>query len=405
MLKKISVADVIVGMYIHELCGSWMEHPFWKSGFEVSNAADLRSLQNSAVSEVWIDTRKGLDVPEAVASEAFEQVVESAEATLHKAVDAELNSPVSMSEELRAALAICQRSTQAVKKMFSEVRMGQAIEMHGVNHIVNEVRQSIVRHPTALLSLVRLKQADEYTYMHSVAVCALMIALARELNLDEEQVQKAGVAGLLHDIGKVQVAEEVLNKPGRLTDDEFAQIRLHPEFGARLLLESDPDVCPEIYDVCLHHHEKMDGNGYPHKLTGTQISLLARMATVCDVYDAITSNRPYKKGWGPAEALQRMAHWKGHFDQYIFQSFVRIMGIYPVGSLVRLSSGRLAVVIEKNEQDLLRPKVKVFFSSKSQMPIEQKVIDLAHTSCNESIAAREPADEWNFRDLDELWLD
>lgn len=164
-------------------------------------------------------------------------------------------------------------------------------------------------------------------------------------------------------------------------------------------------MCPEIYDVCLHHHEKTDGSGYPHQPTGTQISLLTRMATVCDVYDAITSNRPYKKSWGPAEALQRMAHWKGHFDQYVFQSFVRIMDIYPVGSLVRLTSGRLAVVIEKNEQNLLKLKVRVFFSSKSQLPIERKIIDLAHTNCNESIAARESVDGWSVHNLDELWLD
>lgn len=405
MLKKISVADVTVGMYIHKLCGSWMDHPFWTSGFVLQSQADVHSLQSSAVTEVWIDTLQGLDVPTSVLSQTQQQAVEQADNTLQHTVATELQRPESMADEIKRALAIYQRSKRAVIKMFSDARMGKAIEMRGVHKIVNEMTQSILRHPTALLSLVRLKQVDEYTYMHSVAVCALMIALARQLEMDEQQVQQAGISGLLHDIGKMLIDEKILNKPERLTDEEFAQVRLHPVLGAQLLLDSDPNVCSIVYDVCLHHHERYDGSGYPEQLKGQQISLFARMTAICDVYDAITSNRPYKKGWGPADALQRMAHWQGHFDQYIFQSFVRIMGVYPVGSLVRLASGRLAVVIEKNEQALLKPKVKVFFSTKSRLPIEQQVIDLAQVNCQESIACRESVDEWKFRNLDELWFD
>jgi HD-GYP domain-containing protein (c-di-GMP phosphodiesterase class II) len=166
---------------------------------------------------------------------------------------------------------------------------------------------------------------------------------------------------------------------------------------------NQPAASALVYDVCLHHHEKYDGSGYPKKLKGEQISLFARMGAVCDVYDAITSDRPYKKGWGPADSLQRMAQWQGHFDPKVFQAFVRTVGIYPVGSLVRLSSGRLGVVIEQNDQSLLQPKVKVFFSSKSKLPIEQSVIDLANAHCQETIVAREQIEDWGFRNLDELW--
>lgn len=309
-----------------------------------------------------------------------------------------------MTDEMQRAFDICERSKQSVLTMFSEVRMGQAIELHGANEVVADITQSVLRHPSALLSLVRLKNADEYTYMHSVAVCALMIALARKLELSAEQVQKAGVAGLLHDVGKMMIDDTVLNKPGRLTDEEFAKVRLHPVYGAKLLLESDSVISPEVYDVCLHHHEKYDGSGYPKKLKGQDISLFSRMAAVCDVYDAITSGRPYKAGWGPAESLQRMAQWQGHFDPQVFQAFVRTMGIYPVGSLLRLRSGRLAVVTEKNEVNLLKPKVKVFFSTKSNMPIEQRVIDLAQAGCSESIIGRESVEDWGFPNLDDLWL-
>lgn len=402
MLKKISVADITVGMYLHELCGSWMDHPFWKAGFELQNQADLQSLKSSAVTEVWIDTAKGLDLPADVESEAIEQTTERAEALLQGAILPRA-AHVTMLDEVKRALSICERSRTAVISMFTDVRMGNAIDLDRANGLVDEMAQSIVRHPSALLSLVRLKNADEYTYMHSVAVCALMIALARQLSLPEEQVSEAGLAGLLHDVGKMSIADAILNKPDRLTDEEFAKMRFHPIYGAKILLANQPAASALVYDVCLHHHEKYDGSGYPKKLKGEQISLFARMAAVCDVYDAITSDRPYKKGWGPADSLQRMAQWQGHFDPKVFQAFVRTVGIYPVGSLLRLSSGRLAVVVEQNEQALLKPKVKVFFSSKSKVPIEQTTIDLAHPQCQESISSREQVEDWGFRNLDELW--
>lgn len=405
MLKKISVADIALGMYIHELCGSWMDHPFWKAGFLLNEAAALQSLKNSAVTELWIDTLKGIDLPADVASEDFEQAQARAEAVLQSAVELQPFKAVAMSDEIQRALDICERSKHAVISMFTEVRMGNAIDINAADELVSEMTESILRHPSALLSLVRLKNADEYTYMHSVAVCALMIALARQLQLDDDLVQKAGLAGLMHDVGKMMIDDAILNKPGRLTDEEFATVCLHPVHGAKVLLASDTVVCAQVYDVCLHHHEKYDGSGYPKQLKGEKISLFARMAAVCDVYDAITSDRPYKKGWGPAESLQRMAQWQGHFDQKVFQAFVRTMGIYPVGSLVKLTSGRLGVVAEKNEQALLKPKVKVFFSSKSRMHIEQQVVDLARAGCTESIIAREPAENWGFRNLDDLWLD
>ena len=402
MLKKVSVADLTLGMYLHELCGSWMDHPFWKSGFLLQNQADLHSLRGSAITEVWIDTQKGLDLPDDVSSEEIEQATQRADTLLQGAMLISV-APVAMQDEVKRALGICERSRKAVISMFTDVRMGNAIDIDRANGLVDEMAQSILRHPSALLSLVRLKNADEYTYMHSVAVCALMIALARQLSLPEEHVSEAGLAGLLHDVGKMSIADSILNKPGSLTDEEFAQVRRHPVYGAKILLVNQPAASALVYDVCLHHHEKYDGSGYPKKLKGEQISLFARMGAVCDVYDAITSDRPYKKGWGPADSLQRMAQWQGHFDPKVFQAFVRTVGIYPVGSLVRLSSGRLGVVIEQNDQSLLQPKVKVFFSSKSKLPIEQSVIDLANAHCQETIVAREQIEDWGFRNLDELW--
>lgn len=211
------------------------------------------------------------------------------------------------------------------------------------------------------------------------------------------------MAGLLHDVGKMAIDDAILNKPSSLSDDEFDQIKRHPEFGVRYLQKGTEPISRAVLEACYSHHEKIDGSGYPRGLRQEQISLLSRMAAVCDVYDALTSDRPYKQGWGPAVTVQRMAQWKGHFDPRVFQAFVRSVGIYPVGSLVRLSSGRLAVVIEQNDQSLLAPKVKVFYSTKSGMHIEQAVVNLAAAHCNDAIAARESAEDWDFKDLDSLW--
>lgn len=403
MLKCIAVSDVRVGMFIHEFCGAWMDHPFWKSKFLLKSEKDLQRIQASSIGELWIDVSKGLDVEVGTASVSPEDVAAEAEASLLAAVQSPpVSLAVSMDDEVQRAAKLCERSKAAVVSMFADARMGQALQFEQAGELVEEISDSIMRHPNALISLARLKNADEYTYMHSVAVCALMIALARQLDLNEAQVREAGLAGLLHDIGKMAIPNEVLNKPGKLTDNEFASVRNHPEAGSRMLLESK-QVSALVLDVCLHHHEKMDGTGYPHRLEGEQISLYARMGAVCDVYDAITSDRPYKRGWDPAESIRKMAEWKGHFDPVIFQAFVKTVGIYPVGSLVRLESGRIGVVMEQQAKSLLAPRVKVFFSAKSKTPIPQEVLDLSKLAGRDKIVARESAEEWGFRNVEELW--
>jgi len=396
MLKKIPVHQLTLGMHLQAFCGAWLDHPFWRTKFVLSDPNDLTLILESPISEVWIDISKGLDVAlgetaDTVPVVTADEVPEPAPAVQEK---------TSFNDEVKRAAKICAKGKEAVVSMFQEARMGKAIEADAAAPLVEEISNSVLRNPGALISLARLKTADDYTFMHSVAVCALMIALARQLGLDEQQVREAGMAGLLHDLGKAMIPLEILNKPGKLTDEEFALVKTHPAEGHKLLLEGN-GISEMTRDVCLHHHEKIDGSGYPKGLNGETMSLFAKMGAVCDVYDAVTSNRPYKAGWDPAESIKRMAEWKGHFDPAVFQAFVKSLGIYPIGSLVRLESGKLGVVTEQGEQSLLKPKVKVFFSTKSQAYIKPEIIDLARSP--EKISGREDAAKWGIKDVDRYW--
>lgn len=407
MLKRVTLADVRLGMFIDKLDGSWLQHSFWRTRFHLSDAEDLGRLRDSGVGAVWIDTTKGIDVggelrapapPHApvAASPAVENVVPAAPAP------AEATCPID--GELARAAGIVRKARSAVISMFNEARMGKAVDAESAKELVQQISDSVARNQHALIGIARLKEKDEYTYMHSVAVCALMTALGRQLGLDEDAVRDAGLAGLLHDIGKARVPPAILNKPGKLTDAEFDVIKAHPESGHAILKESG--TAQEIaLDVCLHHHERVDGTGYPHRLAGDAISLYARMGAVCDVYDAITSDRPYKAGWDPGESIQRMAGWsKSHFDERVYQMFVKSVGIYPVGSLVRMESERLGVVTEQNARSLLTPRVKVFFSLRSQLHVPPQVIDLADRNCVDRIVGREDPQRWKFAHLSELAL-
>jgi HD-GYP domain-containing protein (c-di-GMP phosphodiesterase class II) len=399
MLKKIAVADLRLGMHVHRFAGAWIDHPFWRARFVIERAADLRAAQASAVRECWIDTALGVDVAPPPESPAADLPPESA-GVFAVGSDPEPDPPTTMEDELRRAAALCRRSRAAVEAMFAEARLGKALDARHCRSLVQDISDSVFRNRGALVSLARLKTTDNYSYMHSVAVCALMVCLGRTLGLDASACREAGLAGLLHDMGKALMPIEILNHPGKLTDEEFAIMRTHPERGWAMLREGN-SVGEPVLDVCLHHHEKYDGSGYPHRLAGERISLLARMGAVCDVYDAVTSNRPYKAGWDPGVSVSRMAQWAGHFDPAVFAAFVKSVGIYPTGSLVRLESGHLAVVVEQNPQATTLPQVKVFFSTKTHLPLSVQLIDLTRSS--ERIAGREPREAWNFPHIEALW--
>jgi putative nucleotidyltransferase with HDIG domain len=400
MHKTIRIDQLRLGMHLHSLGGPWLEHPFWMTRFELRDPADLDRLRASGVKECVIDISRGLDVePDGpVTPPTVGRAPQS-----HPVLPRPAQPRIRLEEETAVATRLCAQARHSVALLFEGARLGRALDVEGCVPLVDEIASSMQRNAGAMLGLVRLKTHDDYTFMHSVAVCTLMVVLARRMGLTEAQVREAGLAGLVHDIGKAKIPLEVLNKPGKLTPAEYILIKEHPRLGHDMLLETGSPSAVAL-DVCLHHHERPDGQGYPEGLNGETFSPLARMGAVCDVYDAISSNRPYKVGWLPSDSIAKMAEWTraGKFDAAVFRAFIDCVGIYPVGSLVRLGSERLAVVVEHNPSAPVTPRVKVFYSVRSQLTLPIETLDLSQPGCRDRIVGRESNAKWRFPFLDSL---
>jgi len=397
MLKRIAPDQLRLGMYIQEIPGPWMSHPFWRGSFKLEKTGDLETLQRGNIDQIVICTLKGYDIAELPAP-----IATIAPAQDNKPVPAKINVQVSAEQERTTAARVLSSSKKAIMTMFNETRMGKAVDINQAMPLVQEITASVKRNSGALISLARLKNADDYTYMHSVAVCALMIALGHKLGLNAEETRQAGLAGLLHDIGKMAVPQDILNKPGKLTEDEFISVKKHTQAGHDIL-RSVQGISEAALDVSLHHHEKIDGSGYPFNLKGGEISLFAKMGAVCDVYDAITSNRPYKVGWEPSHSIKRMAVNNGHFDEMILEAFIKSVGIFPTGSCVLMLSGKVGIVVDQHPTSLLTPKVKVFFSTRAMSMIPIETIDLAAARNNDKIVSYADPVKLNLPDLETIW--
>lgn len=385
-------------MYIHEFDGSWLRHPFWKSRFLLTSPKDLEKVRNSDVETLVIDEARGVPLMEDTSVEPDmlpPAVRPMTAAPPSHALAIARERPCSFAEERPRAAKLLKHATREMKRLFADVRAGKAIRCDDLAPLVEQISASVTRNSHALVSLSRLRSRDEYTFVHSVAVSALMMSFARSLDMTPDEVFDLGLAGLLHDVGKMIVPERILAKPETLTDDEFAIIRSHPEQGYRLLSEIE-NLPAVVLDVCRHHHERMDGSGYPLRLAGDQLSMAAKLAAICDVYDALTSDRAYKAAWLPPEAITRMHGWEGHFDRALLFRFMRALGLFPEGLLVELRSNRLGVVMP-NGRRASRPVVRAFFSTRDRtpMPIEDVTID--DTLAQDQIIAIRDPEAWGFR--------
>ncbi len=376
MIKKISFSDLRVGMYVHDLNCGWMDHPFVRNRLKLTREDQIATIGEHGIRELYIDTELGLDSP--MAQDREEVIAEIDQSMVRFAEAAEVEPrKTSLREELGGARKIKDEATRIITGIMQDIRLGKQIQVERIEPVVGKITQSILRNGGALTSLCRIKTKDDYTFMHSVSVCALQVAFCRALGMDATSIHEAGMGGLLHDIGKTRVADEILNKPGRLTDDEFAQMKCHAA-ESRRILEATPGV-PEIaVQVAAQHHERDDGSGYPLGLKGDEISRMGQMAAIVDVYDAITSDRCYHKGLEPTEAMRKIFEWsKFHFKPELVHAFTRCIGIYPVGSLVMLESGRLAVVIGQCDKTLLQPLVRVIYHARHQHYIPPEDVDLS----------------------------
>jgi len=394
-IKKIPVEKLRPGMYIEDVNCSWLDHPFVANHFPVKDDKRIQEIRALGIHEVYIDTAKGLDLADAptqaeVRSEIGERMAAIAEEPRKREPRTELAVEVQRARKLHG------EANRVVKGMLRDIRLGKQIEMELVEPLVERMVDSIFRNQDALLPLARLKEHDNYTFQHSVSVCALLVAFARSLGLERKIIKEIAIGGLLHDVGKAQVPDEILNKPAKLTDAEFAKMKSHV-VQSIVILQNTPGISQIALDVAGQHHERFDGTGYPNKLKGEEISLYGRMGAIVDVYDAITSDRVYHKGMAPTAALGRLLEWsKYHFDPALVRTYVKCVGIYPTGSLVRLESGRLAIVREQHGDKMMQPKVTVIFHTEHRRYLPPEDMDLAWSGCRDRITGHEEFEDWGI---------
>jgi HD-GYP domain-containing protein (c-di-GMP phosphodiesterase class II) len=264
---------------------------------------------------------------------------------------------VPVEEEVERARVVVQRTDEVLEKMVADIRAGNLMEIEEVEEVVNEMVESIVRNPDALMWVARLREQDITTYGHSLQVAVYMTAFGRQLGFPKPQLALLGQVGLLLDIGKIKLPRELLEKEGKLSAEEFAEAKQHVQYGLDILA-STPNFHPEVIEGIFHHHERMNGSGYPSGLVGTDISLFGRMAGISDCFAAITKRRPYADAVSSYEAMRSLSGWAGdYFQEALVQQFISSVGVFPVGSLIELNTGEVAIVVAHNKVRRLKPRV------------------------------------------------
>jgi putative nucleotidyltransferase with HDIG domain len=376
MIKKISIQQLKPGMFIHDINCVWMEHPFLVGALKIKNDKTIEKIAGLGVREVYIDTLKGLDVIDAPTETEVNAEIEHKMLAMVQQTKP-ITTTSTLSEELKRSREVYGEANKIISNIMHDVRIGKQIEVERIDPVVEKMANSILRNKDALLSLCRIKNKDDYTFLHSVSVGALLISFAHALDFKRDVIKQLGVGGMLHDIGKTKVPNEILNKPGALTEEEFVIMKSHVVHGCSILRKS-PGIAQVSFDVASQHHERFDGSGYPLGLKNSEMSVYGQMAAIVDVYDAITADRCYHKGMEPTVAIRKMFEWsKFHFNPKLLRTFIRIVGIYPVGTLVMLESGKIGVVIEQSETDMTSPLVRIIFDAKKNYFIAPKDIDLA----------------------------
>lgn len=334
------------------------------------NVKHVWMLRNAKIPATPLNSSK---IAKARASEHDTIVVERAPQTLAT------SGKIPLNEEIERNNSFYKKSYEKARKNFDTIRQYGVLPIEEMSLVVDEITSSVSRNPGALLCLRGLQSADEYTYYHSINVSLLATVFAQHLGYSQDEIWRIGFAGMLHDIGKQKIPLELLNAPRKLSDKEFGVLKRHPQFALEIL-ESVKNLGSGIIEAITGHHEKFDGSGYPHGLKGSEIHPFAAILSLVDVYDALTSERPYKKAFPQSKTAAIIYSQKDtSFSTEMVNSFISCFGVYPIGSLVRLSNGEFAVVYEHNTDDLLKPKILQLGRSFDQfLPQNAKAIDLRY---------------------------
>ena len=380
MIKKIPIAELRPGMYLHDaLCG-WRVEPIFSFRFKVVDAERVERLRELGIREVYIDTALGDDLPGAPTEEEVRRALEAELVHLASCGELPLHHRLAGQTEIAAALEIHNHASRLIRQLMTDIRLGHQVEFDAVGEALSSITDSVLDNFGTLIQLGQLKSADDYTFRHCVGVCALLTGFCRLLAFNRQTTYDVGIGALLHDVGKMRVPLEILNKPGRLSDEEFDAIKLHVTHGCDIVA-GVPWVGATALNVISHHHERFDGTGYPAGLRGTEISYVGQMAAIVDVYDAITAERVYHRAMEPAEALRKLHEWsRFHFNEELVAHFIRSIGIYPLRTAVNLESGLIGIVLEQNPADLARPVLLAVFDARKERPLSPYRVDLATDS-------------------------
>ena len=361
--QRMEVSKLNVGMHIVELDRPWLDSPFLFQGFTLESVEDVHMVQDCC-EYVYVDV---------VEEEWIEKNSKNQSKAVKRTRYAEKRD---MATQLTEANRTYQAAKGHVKSLLASVQLGRALSMHETQHVVKECVEKVIHNPNALLWLTRLKHRDDYTAEHSINVSLLSIALGRHMGLEKWELENLGVCGLLHDIGKMRVPEEILNKPSALTPEEFEEMARHTVY-ARQLLMGRSDIYPGTVDVAYSHHERLDGKGYPRGINSSKISKFTRIVTIADAYDAMTSDRCYKTGMSSLDALKIINREKGtQFDEEAAQKFIEMIGLYPPGYLLEMSNGEVGIILSHDTGYQLRPKV-IMILDKDKNPQPETIINLA----------------------------
>lgn len=363
-VMQIPVTGLKVGMYVTELDRPWLETPFILQGFHIHSVADIEEISKYCQT-VYVEVGEDTWLP------AQERAVKE---TLSQRINKHATT-TTRTQEMSSAKSTHETARALTRSFMDDVRLGRGIDIKEVKATVSECVRSILRNPDAMLWMAKLRNKDSYTSEHSLNVGLLAIAFGRHLGASEEDLNKLGVAGMLHDIGKMQTPMEILLKDSALDESEFQIMRQHAQQGRDILL-AHRNVYNGAIDVAYSHHENLDGSGYPRKIKSGNITDFTRIVTLCDVYDAITSDRSYKKGASSLNALRIIHDEAGKkFDVKLGQEFIDCIGLYPPGSVVELHSGEIGLVISTNYRHRHLPKVMLLRDSEKQ-PLPELVVNL-----------------------------